>query len=72
MSQEEFDFSVPENIERRLNELEEMKIELVTKLNDVFIETLRLRELQEKVRKLQEETDNTHNDDCTCMECEDK
>ena len=72
MSQEDFDFSKPENIERRLNELEERKIALVEEIHKIYNETARLRELQDKAKRLKEESDNTHNSDCTCMECEQK
>ena len=68
MSQEEFDYSIPKNMERRLNELEEQKIALIDKLSVIYKERLHLRELQEKVKKLE----NTHNQDCTCMVCEQK
>ena len=72
MSQEEFDYSMPENMERRLNELEDQKIVLIEKLSAIYKETLKLRELQQKAQDLEKESDNTHNQDCTCMKCEDK
>ena len=55
MSEEDFDYSVPENIERRLNELEEQKIVLIEKLSAVYKETLHLRELQQKAKDLEKE-----------------
>ena len=72
MSQEEFDYSVPANIERRLNELEEQKITQIEKLSVIYKETLHLRELQQKAKEMEKEADNTHNQDCTCMVCENK
>ena len=72
MSQEEFDYSVPENIKRRLDELEDQKIVLIEKLSAVYKETLRLRELEQKAKEMEEEAENTHKPDCTCMVCEDK
>ena len=72
MSEEDFDYSVPENIERRLNELEEQKIVLIEKLSAVYKETLHLRELWQKAKEMKKEQDNTHNQDCTCMRCEQK
>jgi len=72
MSQEEFDYSVPENIERRLKELEEQKILTIEKMSVIYKETRHLRELQEKAKELEKSTDNTHNQDCTCLICEDK
>lgn len=72
MSQEDFDYSVPENIERRLNELEEQKIFLIEKLSAIYKETLHLREIQQKAKDLEKEQENTHNQDCTCIRCDEK
>lgn len=72
MNQEEFDYSVPENIDRRLKELEEQKIIQIEKLSAIYKETLHLRELQQKAIEMEKEQDNTHNQDCTCMVCDEK
>jgi len=70
MNQEDFDYSVPENIERRLKELEDQKIIQIEKLNAIYKENIHLRELLQKAQDLQKKSENTHNQDCTCKECE--
>jgi len=72
MSQEEFDYSEPKNIERRLNELEKQKILLIKEFTAIYEENRHLRELQQKAQEIKKEADNTHKPDCTCMVCEDK